>query len=193
MWSPGGLEDYVKFYELSCQVEFNDALKDKFQCGLYEHLAYLMPDNISLWTVPTVPTTPECLHSPSIVSGVIHAMPVQPEPVHVMPARSVTVHIMSTKPESLHIMLAKPEFVHVKPAKQEAVHVMPATLEPLFVMLATPESTAIIDTSPEPPYTSVQITLEPLVLTVGEFMFSSQVAKPCHAKSLFVLCLCLSQ
>ncbi|ROI15202.1 hypothetical protein DPX16_9001 [Anabarilius grahami] len=200
------LEDYVKLCELSCQVEFNDvALKDMFQCGLNEHLAYLMPDNTSHWTLaqyidfvlllsgssftmgfayeepcnPTVLTTPECLHSPSIMSGVIHAMPVQPEPVH----------IMSTKPESLHIMPAKPEFVHVKPAKPETVHVIPATPEPLYVMLATPESTAIMVASPEPPHMSVQVPLEPLELTVGEFMFSSQVAKPSHAKSLIVLCL----
>lgn len=56
---------------------------------------------------PTVPSTSECFHIPTVMSGFIHATTI------VMAAKPEPLHVMAAKPEPLHVLAAKPEPLHV--------------------------------------------------------------------------------
>ncbi len=66
------------------------------------------------------------------------AVPSAPEHIHVPTVMSGFVHVMPAKPDLAHIMFAKPQLPHVTSAKPGPVHVMLATQESLRKMAATP-------------------------------------------------------
>ncbi len=106
------IEEYIeKFCELCNQVDFNDvALKDLFRVGLNEPIRFLLTGGKIHWSLEkyidhalllagspftvgvvdeeprncAVPA-PEHFHVPTFMSGVVHVIPVTPEPAHVMP------------------------------------------------------------------------------------------------------------
>ncbi|ROL48243.1 hypothetical protein DPX16_5637 [Anabarilius grahami] len=179
------IEDYVQdFCGLCYLVGFNDrALRDIFCAGLDEPISSRMPRGSISWSLmkfidhalllagssftvgfadegprnPTVPTTPESLDIPTVMSGVVyttpgpvHATTPMPNPVHVMPARSEPVHVTSSKPQTVHVMPAQPQTVHVTPAQPQSVHIMPAHPEPRPKMAAIPEPGPKMTAMPEP-------------------------------------------
>ncbi|XP_058606809.1 uncharacterized protein LOC131524086 [Onychostoma macrolepis] len=126
------------------------------------------------------------------MSGVVHVMPVTPEPAHVMSAKPQPAHVMSAtpKPANLmpatpgpaHIMSVKSKFPHVMSTKSKPAHVMPAKPGPSHKMAATPEPPAKMAAMPDSLYGlyALKPSRHP---TVMDFFSAGSAMAPCFSGS----------
>ncbi|KAI2644444.1 hypothetical protein H4Q32_030630 [Labeo rohita] len=143
---------------------------------------------------PPVPTAPEHLHVPTVMSGVVHIMPAKAKLAYIVPATPGPAHVMPAKPgpgspeslrkmavctETLSQIAASPESLGKMSTTSDSSAKMPTTLEFRHTMTITSEPashpeelgsglTRLIASLMDQPLMSVQVDGIP-----GISMFSS--------------------
>ncbi len=82
---------------------------------------------------------PEHFHAPAFMSGVVHVMPVTPEPAHIMPTKPKPANVMPATPKPANVMSATSGPAHITPDRSKFTHVMSTNSKPDHIMSAKPE------------------------------------------------------